>query len=245
MPPTSPTTLRKVLVDGDLRRRHGCQLPPDMAAHRDSDRTAGHDWRRRAWKWMQVAAVFLVPVLFFSTYWFYRQGGGVTMVWPFSAPMPEAEPLSSCPMIRVWYSTSGRGFPIPRLNSTALRCRVSFEGEAFFSVAKDSLHPSPSVPMDLMCASWARSSISLPARVSPFRDCRWRRAGVVHLACFPIVRLPFGPVRWRARQADGSGISVEQKPEEVNDATAWQRNELVFRNATLRHVILSWKPPTA
>jgi ferric-dicitrate binding protein FerR (iron transport regulator) len=32
-------------------------------------------------------------------------------------------------------------------------------------------------------------------------------------------------------------ISVEQKPEEVNDATAWQRNELVFRNATLRHVI--------
>lgn len=42
-------------------------------------------------------------------------------VWPFSAPMPEAEPLSSCPMVRVWYSTSGRGFPIPRPISTALR----------------------------------------------------------------------------------------------------------------------------
>ena len=134
--------MRHRWMDGDLAEDdYTVATRPIWQRIETATRTAGHDWRRRAWKWMQAAAVFLVPVLFFSTYWFYRQeavsptgvaifrtdaGGRATLV------LPDGTSVVLNERSRLSYSPAD-------FNSTSRR--VSFEGEAFFSVAKDSLHP--------------------------------------------------------------------------------------------------------
>lgn len=230
--------MRHRWMDGDLAEDdYTVATRPIWQRIETATRTAGHDWRRRAWKWMQAAAVFLVPVLLFSTYWFYRQevvsptgvaifrtdaGGRATLV------LPDGTSVVLNERSRLSYSPA-------EFNSTSRR--VSFEGEAFFSVAKDSLHPF-SIRAEGLDVRVVGTKFNLFARKGVALSRLSLEEGKVLFTSLASHRqTAVWPGQVAVLDKQTGRISVEQKPEEVNDATAWQRNELVFRNATLRHVI--------
>ena len=169
--------------------------------------------------------------------WFYRQeavsptgvaifrtdaGGRATLV------LPDGTSVVLNERSRLSYSPAD-------FNSTSRR--VSFEGEAFFSVAKDSLHPF-SIRAEGLDVRVVGTKFNLFARKGVALSRLSLEEGKVLFTSLASHRqTAVWPGQVAVLDKQTGRISVEQKPEEVNDATAWQRNELVFRNATLRHVI--------
>lgn len=192
---------------------------------------------KSAWKWMQIAAVIMMPVLLFSTYWFYAQrndlfasvttvctqiGGKANVVLPDGT--------------RVMLNEDSELSYNPGNFNNAKR-QVSFNGEAVFQVAKDSIHPF-SINATGLNVKVMGTTFNLFARKDmDVAELALQSGKVIFSSSVSDEKTIVLPNQIATLNKSTGGISVRTMAEGVQDATAWQRNELVFRNASLKHVI--------
>ena len=115
--------------------------------------------------------------------------------------------------------------------------QVSFNGEAFFQVAKDSIHPF-SINATGLNVKVMGTTFNLFARKDmDVAELALQSGKVMFSSSVSDEKTIVLPNQIATLNKSTGGISVRTMAESVQDATAWQRNELVFRNASLKHVI--------
>mgnify|MGYP000845861113 FL=1 len=190
-----------------------------------------------AWKWTQIAAVIMFPILLFVAYQLYDENASLTgKTTTFSTHQGEKAnivlPDGTCILLNentvLSYNTD---------HFQGRRREIAFEGEASFQVAKDAHRPFVVKSQGLSGQVWG-TTFNLLARKDDDIAKLALLSGKVDLAS-PVSHQSkrITPKQIAVLDKSTGHISVYNAEDEMQEVTAWQRNEIVFRDASLIKVI--------
>uniref|UniRef100_A0AB33IRE9 DUF4974 domain-containing protein n=1 Tax=Prevotella sp. GTC17253 TaxID=3236793 RepID=A0AB33IRE9_9BACT len=196
----------------------------------------GHRIHSLLWKAIQVAAVFLIPLFMFTTYYFYRQksayeNGEVT----FTTDKGE----QACVVLPDGSKVRLNELTTLRYNTTAFnqyRREVIFDGQGYFEIHKDAKHPLV-ISSDRLSIKVLGTIFNLTTHRNSSQASLELSEGSVdfsHIASGRVVHMSPGQRAVLNKQTGQFAVSMMQ--EDFDYYTAWNRKELVFRNTPLTAV---------
>ena len=190
-----------------------------------------------AWKWTQIAAVIMFPVLLFVAYQLYDENASLTgKTTTFSTHqgekanivLPDGTSILLNENTVLSYNTA---------HFQGRRREIAFEGEASFQVAKDAHRPFV-VKSQGLSVQVLGTTFNLLARKDDDIAKLALLSGKVDLASLLSHQNKLVKPKQIAILDKSTGyISVYNAEDEMQEVTAWQRNEIVFRDAPLSKVI--------
>lgn len=212
-----------------LKARIDGRIDTDAAADKQ---VSGRMFVRRVW---QVAAAVLLPVLILTTIYFYRESrvtaSGLMVV---STGAREKAQIVLPDGTRVALNADSKLTYAPHLYNKDTR-RIEFEGEGYFEVSKDPERPFRIAGSGLDVEVLG-TTFNLNARTEQPTAELYLEEGSVRMASTRSGREVVLSPNQRAvlNRADGSITVVAADDEQ---ATAWRRDELVFKDVPLDEVL--------
>lgn len=189
------------------------------------------------WKWTQIAAVILFPALLFVAYQLYDENTSLTgKTTTLSTHKGEKANIVLPDGTYVLLNeNSVLSYNTDRFQGR--RREIAFEGEASFQVTKDAHRPFV-VKSQGLSVRVLGTTFNLSARKDDNTAKLALLSGKVDLAS-PVSHQNklITPRQIAVLDKSTGHISVYNAGEEMQEVTAWQRNEIVFRNAPLSKVI--------
>ncbi len=191
----------------------------------------------KVWRWMQVAAVIMLPVLLATNFWMYDKKNSLqTSETTISTSSGERSNVVLPDGTKIILNeNSALSYSAKDFNRA--KREITFYGEAFFEVAKDSLHPF-GISSEGLNVQVLGTAFNLYTRKGEtVARIALQRGKVMFTSTTSQDRAIVLPNQIATLDKSTGSISVTTASDMVKDATAWQRHELVFRNATLRQVL--------
>lgn len=190
-----------------------------------------------SWKWLQLVAVMLLPILLIFSVYFYHQNRVLSSeVVTMSTGKGERATITLPDGTKVALNEISTLKYNSRTFNRAQR-QINFDGEGYFEVAKDPEHPFQ-INADKLNVKVLGTKFNLCARDQDGTAILALSEGKVLFTSLPtgenVVLFPHQKAV--LNKLTGS-ISVEQIQQGLKDMTAWRRKEIVFRNAPLSFVI--------
>lgn len=193
----------------------------------------------KAWRYVQVAAVIMLPILLFSTFYFYRENAlfstDKTIISTAdgeraSITLPDGSKVTLNERTSLAYDSKSFNKSIRQ---------IEFEGEAYFDVAKDPEHPF-TIDSDGLGIHVLGTKFNLNAReASPTSELILEEGSVRFSALKKDKSVTLSPQQKAVLDKATGDITVTEMENALSDATAWKRKELVFRNVPLHQVLKS------
>jgi ferric-dicitrate binding protein FerR (iron transport regulator) len=202
----------------------------------ESQEPSQHKAGARALRWLQWAAIFLLPLtLGLSTYFYHQKEQLSAQSALITTGKDEKATVTLPDGTKVTLNAESQLRYEPTCFGKSER-RVSFEGEAFFDVAKDKSRPFY-VDADGLNVEVLGTKFNLQARKDEVLACLTLTQGTVKftaLANEQSVVLHAGQQVILDRRTNKLSVST---PQHLEDATAWQRGDMVFRNEPMDVVL--------
>lgn len=191
----------------------------------------------RAWRWVQIAAVIFLPVLLFSNIWLYRQKHSLqTSEIIVSTSHGERSNVTLPDGTKIVLNENSM-LSYSSVNFNRLKREVEFNGEGFFEVAKDAAHPF-GITSEGLHVQVLGTAFNLYTRTGEnMAKLALHRGKVMFSSTVSKDSAVVLPGQIAFLNKNTGAIAVKSAVDVVKDATAWQRNELVFRNATFKDVL--------
>lgn len=192
---------------------------------------------RKTWKWLQIAAVLLLPVLIISSLFLYHQNSilassNVTITTGAAEragiTLPDGTKVALNENTTLKYNAS--------TFNTEHR-QITFDGEGYFEVHKDPAHPF-SIDADRLNVKVLGTVFNLRARnADAIAEINLAKGKVMFTSLITNKYVNLNPNQKAVLDKRTGAISVENLSDGINESTAWKRKEMVFRNMPLSVVI--------
>ena len=193
----------------------------------------------KAWRYAQVAAVIMLPILFFSTYYLYRENAAFsTKKTIVSTSCGERASITLPDGSKVTLNeNTSLAYDSKSFNKSVRK--IEFEGEAYFNVAKDSEHPF-TIGAEGLEVYVLGTKFNLNARNESLISELILEEGSVRLSALKKAKSVMLSPQQKATLDKATGdITVTETENALDDAKAWKRKELIFRNVPLYQVLKS------
>ena len=192
---------------------------------------------RSSWRWLRVAAAIAIPLLLFTSIFYYHR----------------SSVLSSSEIAIATGDGERAGITLPdgtfvNLNENSTlrydsksfnkaRRHVDFDGEAFFKVSKDAEHPF-SIDADKLNVTVLGTEFNLKARTNEHSAILTLSSGKTALTALTTGRkVILTPNQKAILEKDAGTISVEDLNDDFQVVTAWRHKQIMFRDAPMRDVL--------
>ena len=192
---------------------------------------------RSSWRWLKVAAAIAVPLLLFTSIYYYHR----------SSVLSSAEiAIATGDGERAGVTLPDGTFVNLNENSTLrydsksfnkTRRHVDFDGEAFFKVSEDAEHPF-SIDADKLNVTVLGTEFNLKARTNEHSAILTLPKGRTALTALATGRkVILTPNQKAVLEKDAGTISVEDLNDDFQVVTAWRHKQIMFRDAPMRDVL--------
>ena len=191
------------------------------------------------WRWAQIAAVIMLPLLLATSFYFYHQNSAYdTEMIAMSTGAGERASIMLPDGTHVDLNEN----TVLKYNAKTFnkfKRQITFDGEGYFSVAKDADHPF-TIDADELNVRVLGTKFNLSARKDSKTDNLTLAEGsVLFTAVNTGKSVTLAPNQKAVLDKFTGLISVETMNVSIQEATAWKRKEMVFRNTPMSNVIAS------
>ena len=193
----------------------------------------------KVWRCIQIAAVIMLPILLCSTFYLYRENIAFTTDKTTISTtdneratiiLPDGSKVTLNEKTTLAYNSK---------SFNRSKRQIEFEGEGFFEVAKDTEHPF-TIDADELEVRVLGTKFNLNAcKKNLISELTLEEGSVLFTAMQTGKSATLAPHQKAMLDKSTGSITVTEVENAVNDATAWKRKELVFRNIPLHQVLKS------
>lgn len=192
---------------------------------------------RNSWRWLRVAAAIAVPLFLFTSIYYYHKSSSLSSAEIAIATGNGERASITLPdgtFVNLNEKTTLR-YDSKSFNSK--KRNVDFDGEAYFEVSKDPEHPF-SINADHLAVTVLGTKFNLKARTVDSSCVLTLDEGRTRLTAIGTGNSVTLNQNQKATLMKDSGtFSVEDLGSEPNDATAWRKRQIIFRNAPVKVVL--------
>lgn len=193
----------------------------------------------KVWRCIQIAAVIMLPILLCSTFYLYRENIAFTTDKTTISTtdneratiiLPDGSKVTLNEKTTLAYNSK---------SFNRSKRQIELEGEGFFEVAKDTEHPF-TIDADELKVQVLGTKFNLKAcKKNLISELTLEEGSVLFTAMKTGKSATLAPHQKAMLDKSTGSITVTEVENAVNDATAWKRKELVFRNIPLYQVLKS------
>jgi ferric-dicitrate binding protein FerR (iron transport regulator) len=192
---------------------------------------------QNSWRWLRVAAAIAVPLLLFSSIYYYHKSSVLSSAEIAIATGDGERATITLPdgtFVNLNEKSTLR-YDSKSFNST--KRHVDFDGEAFFKVSKDAKHPF-TIDADKLNVTVLGTEFNLMARTNEHSAILALSEGKTALTALTTGRkVILTPNHKAVLEKDAGTISVEDMNDDFMVVTAWRHKQIMFRDAPMRDVL--------